>query len=62
VPHCDACGGVWKPEVTFFGESLPKRVGKKLEADRSACARIIAQIVQQMIAALLWRSRQHISS
>jgi hypothetical protein len=62
VPHCDACGGVWKPEVTFFGESLPKRVGKKLEADRSACARIIAQIVPQMIAALLWRSRQHISS
>ena len=33
VPHC-SCGGVWKPEVTFFGEALAKRVGKKLEEDR----------------------------
>ncbi|ESS69928.1 putative silent information regulator 2 [Trypanosoma cruzi] len=23
VPHCDRCGGVVKPDVVFFGESLP---------------------------------------
>ena len=23
VPHCDACGGVLKPAVVFFGESVP---------------------------------------
>lgn len=25
VPHCDECGGVLKPEITFFGESLPQK-------------------------------------
>ncbi len=24
VPACDACGGVLKPEVVFFGETIPK--------------------------------------
>jgi NAD-dependent SIR2 family protein deacetylase len=33
VPRCP-CGGVWKPEVTFFGEPLPARVGHLLAADR----------------------------
>ena len=34
VPRCMKCGGVWKPDVTFFGEPLVARVGKTLEADR----------------------------
>ena len=25
VPHCPRCGGVLKPDITFFGESLPQR-------------------------------------
>jgi NAD-dependent SIR2 family protein deacetylase len=25
VPGCDACGGVLKPDVVFFGENVPKR-------------------------------------
>lgn len=25
VPRCRKCGGVYKPEVTFFGEMLPER-------------------------------------
>ena len=28
-------GGVWKPEVTFFGEALAPRVGRTLELDRA---------------------------
>jgi NAD-dependent SIR2 family protein deacetylase len=29
VPACDACGGVLKPDVVFFGEGVPKeRVGR----------------------------------
>jgi len=24
VPHCPACGGVFKPDITFFGEMLPE--------------------------------------
>jgi NAD-dependent SIR2 family protein deacetylase len=26
VPACDACGGAWKPDVVFFGESVPRPV------------------------------------
>ena len=25
TPHCDSCGGVLKPNVVFFGDSVPKR-------------------------------------
>ena len=25
VPHCASCGGVMKPDVVFFGESVPKQ-------------------------------------
>ena len=25
VPHCRACGGVIKPDITFFGERLPEQ-------------------------------------
>ena len=24
VPHCARCGGVYKPDITFFGEALPE--------------------------------------
>ncbi len=24
VPHCESCGGVLKPDVVFFGDSVPK--------------------------------------
>ena len=25
IPHCPRCGAVMKPDITFFGESLPQR-------------------------------------
>lgn len=25
TPHCDSCGGILKPNVVFFGDSVPKR-------------------------------------
>lgn len=25
TPHCDHCGGILKPDVVFFGDSVPKR-------------------------------------
>ena len=25
TPHCDRCGGILKPDVVFFGDSVPKR-------------------------------------
>ncbi|KAI8070718.1 DHS-like NAD/FAD-binding domain-containing protein [Gongronella butleri] len=30
VPRCDACKGLVKPDITFFGQSLPKRFFKRL--------------------------------
>mgnify|MGYP001816952803 CR=1 FL=1 len=24
VPDCPSCGGIWKPDVVFFGEAVPK--------------------------------------
>lgn len=33
VPPCDACGGLLKPDVVFFGENVPKaRVGQAMDA------------------------------
>ncbi len=34
IPRCDACGGIVKPDVVFFGESLP--VDALNEAEREA--------------------------
>lgn len=40
TPHCEYCGGVLKPDVVFFGDSVPKRrveeVSQRLE-ESDAC-------------------------
>lgn len=36
VPHCKKCGGVLKPDITFFGEALPLKALS--EAERQARA------------------------
>lgn len=33
VPTCDACGGLVKPKIVFFGESLPERFGQTIQQD-----------------------------
>ncbi len=43
VPDCPACGGLLKPDVVFFGESVPKeRVAATLSALREADALLVA--------------------
>ena len=42
VPPCPACGGVLKPDVVFFGESVPR---ERVDAVRSALARADALLV-----------------
>ena len=43
VPGCDACGGVLKPDVVFFGENVPKpRVQRCLDAVDSSEALLVA--------------------
>lgn len=33
IPRCEACGGVVKPDVVFFGEQLPERFFEVFDAD-----------------------------
>ncbi len=43
VPGCDACGGTVKPDVVFFGESVPRdRVERVSDAVRRAGALLVA--------------------
>ena len=43
VPDCDACGGIVKPDVVFFGESVPReRVERVSDAVRRAGALLVA--------------------
>ncbi len=42
VPHCPACGGVLKPHVVFFGESVPP---DRVEAAMQALERADAMLV-----------------
>ncbi len=42
VPACDACGGLLKPDVVFFGESVPgDRVRQAMAAVREADAMLV---------------------
>ena len=36
VPRCGRCGGVIKPEITFFGESLPAKALAEAQEEASA--------------------------
>jgi NAD-dependent SIR2 family protein deacetylase len=42
VPACPACGGVLKPDVVFFGESVPaERVARSMHGLRAADAMLV---------------------
>ena len=42
VPDCAACGGILKPDVVFFGESVPKeRVARAMQALADADAALV---------------------
>ena len=42
VPACEACGGVLKPDVVFFGENVPR---ERVDAAREGLARADAVLV-----------------
>lgn len=41
VPRCVACGGVLRPDVTFFGETLPSEAIAAAEAACRGCAHLL---------------------
>jgi len=47
IPQCPTCGGVLKPDVVFFGESVPRRVVEAAMAalDRASAVLIVGSSV-----------------
>ncbi|KAG0331363.1 NAD-dependent protein deacetylase sirtuin-2 [Podila humilis] len=41
TPYCKRCGGFVKPDITFFGEDLPRRFGEMSEVDFPQCDLLI---------------------
>ncbi|KAF9418334.1 NAD-dependent protein deacetylase sirtuin-2 [Podila epigama] len=41
VPICEGCGGLVKPDITFFGEDLPERFGQLTKVDFKKCDLLI---------------------
>ena len=41
IPYCDACGGVCKPQIVFYGEELPQRFHSLWKADVRAADLVI---------------------
>nr|AAH67165.1 Sirtuin 2 (silent mating type information regulation 2, homolog) 2 (S. cerevisiae) [Danio rerio] len=41
IPKCDSCGSLVKPDIVFFGESLPSRFFTSMKADFPQCDLLI---------------------
>ena len=41
VPTCDDCNGLVKPDIVFFGESLPERFHESIMVDFERCHMLI---------------------
>ncbi|PRP83497.1 hypothetical protein PROFUN_04371 [Planoprotostelium fungivorum] len=41
IPHCRFCNGLIKPDIVFFGESLPERFHQRVPLDFSECDLLI---------------------
>uniref|UniRef100_A0A0K0CWV5 Deacetylase sirtuin-type domain-containing protein n=1 Tax=Angiostrongylus cantonensis TaxID=6313 RepID=A0A0K0CWV5_ANGCA len=56
VPRCDKCEGVVKPDITFFGENLPKRFFQCVLSDFPKCDLLLimgTSLVVQPFASLV---------
>ena len=43
VPACDACGGLLKPDVVFFGEGVPAERVRRAMAAIESCDAMLAR-------------------
>jgi len=58
IPHCVECSGVVKPDIVFFGESLPERFHQCVKQDMPQCDLLIVMgtsLVVQPFASLVDR-------
>ncbi len=54
---CEACGGLLKPDIVFFGESLPAAMGEAMEA-AGACDVVLVAGTSLAVLTGLWIVRQ----
>ena len=54
---CQACGGLLKPDIVFFGESLPAAMGEAMEA-AGACDVVLVAGTSLAVLTGLWIVRQ----
>lgn len=58
IPICERCPGIVKPDIVFFGESLPSRFHSLLREDFSKCELLIilgSSLAVQPFASLIDR-------
>ncbi|KAF4524092.1 hypothetical protein B566_EDAN007675, partial [Ephemera danica] len=56
VPSCEECNGIVKPDIVFFGESLPQKFFECIEQDFAACQLLLvlgSSLVVQPFASLI---------
>ena len=50
APSCSVCGGIVKPDITFFGEVMPRRFAELIESDCSSTDLVIVLGTSLMVA------------
>jgi len=50
IPKCTECSGLCKPDITFFGEELPKRFAEQKEDDFCECDLLIVMGTSLQVA------------
>jgi NAD-dependent protein deacetylase/lipoamidase len=57
-PHCDACGGLLRPNVVWFGEALDPDILRRAEAALTRCQAVLvvgtSAVVQPAASMALW--------
>lgn len=65
VPPCPSCGGILKPDVTFFGDSVPQQRAQRCVAPRRAaraphaCACTVRTAAEEGAAGVGWARALH---
>ena len=58
LPHCDACGGLLRPNVVWFGEALDSGILRQTEAALTRCQVVLvvgtSAVVQPAASMALW--------
>ncbi|KAK9729773.1 Sir2 histone deacetylase Hst2, variant 2 [Basidiobolus ranarum] len=63
IPKCQSCDALIKPDITFFGETLPKRYHECIEEDFDHCELLIVigtSLKVQPFASLIDRVGSHV--